>query len=154
MDILFFWIVSGLTLLVCFFAGKAIEKKHYQSVKERERRLRNILVFNEKTPDSALAGQPFYLVSGSVVMSGDYFKQVLASIKGIFGGRINSYEAMMDLGRREAILRMKEQAARQGATIIFNVRLETATLNQAQGKKGPACAELFAYGTAWKPRQQ
>ena len=144
-----------LILLVCFLVGKSVEKKHYQKLEKREARLRHILVFNEKIPPHRVAGQPFFLVSGSVVMSGDYFKQVVASLKNFFGGRLTSFEAMMDLGRREAIVRMKEDAARRGASMIFNVRLETATLNQAQGKQGLACAEHMAYGTAWVvPKQE
>ena len=144
-----------LTLLVCFLIGKSIEKKHYQELEKREARLRHILIFNEKIPPPRVAGQPFYLVSGSVVMSGDYFKQVVAAMKNFFGGRLTSFEAMMDLGRREAVVRMKEDAARRGASMIFNVRLETATLNQAQGKQGLACAEHMAYGTSWvAPKQE
>lgn len=149
MDIIFALVISAITLAVCYIWGKSIEKKHYRSIIEREKRLRHILLFNERTPSASLSGQPFYLVSGSVVMSSDYFKQYVSMLKNLFGGRLGSYEKMMDMGRREAILRMKEDAMRKGATMIFNVRLETAMLNQAQGDKGVVSSELFAYGTAW-----
>jgi uncharacterized protein YbjQ (UPF0145 family) len=76
-------------------------------------------------------------------------------LKGLFGGRLNSFESMLDRGRREAILRMKEEARRMGAKAIFNVRLETSTLSSSsngagRSKKGLACVELVAYGTAWR----
>lgn len=138
-------------LAVAYIAGKRIEKNHYASIRKREHEYRNILVFNEKTLPASMAGSSFALVSGSVVVGGDFFRQWLAGIKGIFGGRLNSLESIMDRGRREAILRMKEQAHRQGADAIFNVRLNTAMLNQTSGAKGAAGlikVELFACGTA------
>ncbi|PSN14211.1 hypothetical protein C7271_21855, partial [filamentous cyanobacterium CCP5] len=47
--------------------------------------------------------------------------------------------------RREAILRMKADARRWGATQIVNVRIETAELG---GKTGQLIAvEVIAYGT-------
>lgn len=150
MDIIFVIVITAITLLVCYIIGRSIEKKHYRSIEEREKRYQHILVFNERTPSPNLTGQPFYLVTGSVVMSSDYFKQYISMLKAFFGGRLSSYEKMMDMGRREAILRMKEDAYRKGATIIFNVRLETAMLNQAQKNQNQiVSSELFAYGTAW-----
>lgn len=144
------WLVFFLILLtIGLVFGKMGEKKHYRQIKEREEKLKHILLFNEKRPPAIVSGQQFTLVSGSVVMSGDYFKQILAGLKQIFGGRLNSYESMLDRGRREAILRMKEQAEAQGASMIFNVHLQTATLGQKQGNQGPTCAEILAYGTAW-----
>lgn len=146
------WIIFGVVILFCFFVGRMGEKKQFHSVVAREKQYAHILIFNEKIPPESVAGQSFHLVAGSVVMSSDYFKKILASLKSFFGGRINSYETMMDLGRREAILRMKEAAAQKGATMIFNVRLETSMLNQAEGAKGMTSAELFAYGTAFAPK--
>ncbi|MDR2871178.1 MAG: YbjQ family protein [Xanthomonadaceae bacterium] len=148
--IVILWLVffAGLSLVGLIF-GKINERKHYRQIEAREKEFGHILVFNEKRPPASVAGQPFYLVSGSVVMAGDYFKQVLANLKQIIGGRLNSYESMLDRGRREAILRMKEEAARQGATMIFNVHLQTSTLGPG-ANGGRVCAEIIAYGTAWK----
>ncbi|GHU11131.1 metal-binding protein [Betaproteobacteria bacterium] len=142
-------------LIVGFVFGSIGQSRHYRSIKTREFRLRHILLFNEKMPPTQYAGQEFALVSGSVIMGSDYFRQMIAGLKGIFGGRLTSFETMLDRGRREAILRMKEEAERMGANAIFNVRLETSTLSFSQqgnreGKGGLACAELMAYGTAWR----
>jgi len=140
--ILIILVLLGLTV------GKFLESRHYQSIRLREIKYKNILLFNEKQPPLDFAGQPIQLVCGSVVISSDYFKTIAASLKGIFGGRLTTYESLLDRGRREAILRMKEEAARQGATAIFNVRLETSTLNQNSQKRAIMCAEILAYGTA------
>lgn len=151
MELLFALIFSvGLGLVGLIF-GRMDEKKHYRSIVEREKRYQHILLFNEKLPPVHLAGQRFHLVDGSIVMSGDYFKQLIVSLKTIIGGRLTSYESMLDRGRREAILRMKADAARKGATMIFNVRLHTSPLNdQNSGKNSLACMEILAYGTAWE----
>jgi uncharacterized protein YbjQ (UPF0145 family) len=143
-------------LIVGYVFGSIDQSRHYRSIKTRERKYRHILVFNEKRPPADFSGQGFALVSGSVVMGSDYFRQFIASLKQIFGGRLGSFEAMLDRGRREAILRMKEEAQKMGAKAIFNVRLETSTLSSMQenGKDGLACVELVAYGTAWCPRPE
>ena len=55
-------------------------------------------------------------------------------------------------GRREAVVRMKQQARAQGATMIFNVRFETASLSEDRGGQQTAfSAEFIAYGTALVP---
>ncbi len=137
--------------LIGLIVGSLLEKRHYRSIRMREEKYRHILVFSEKSPPGAVAGQSFYLVQGSVVISGDYFKQIVASLKNILGGRLTTYESLLDRGRREAILRMKEEADKRGARAIFNVKLETCMLNQKQtGRQGLVCAEMLAYGTAWK----
>jgi len=138
-----------LLLLTALGVGSLLERRHYRSIQEREDRLGHILVFAERQPPPQFSGQPFHLVCGSVVISSDYFKTIAAGLKGLIGGRLTSYETLLDRGRREAILRMKEQAAQHGAQAIFNVRLETSTLNQNKGK-GIVCAEMLAYGTALK----
>jgi uncharacterized protein YbjQ (UPF0145 family) len=89
------------------------------------------------------------LVVGSVVIAEDYFKRVAASLKSLFGGNLRSYETLLERGRREAIVRMKENARRLGAARIVNVRLETASLSeQWSGRRPMFSAEFIAYGTA------
>lgn len=139
------------TLLFCLVIGKIIEKGTIRKLEAEEKRLSHILIFNEKRPLPSLSGCQFYLTKGSAVISADYFRATIASIIQIFGGNIRSYERIMDLGRRLSIVRMKQEAEKFGATMIFNVRIDTAMLNQAQGKQGILSAEFFAYGTAWVP---
>jgi uncharacterized protein YbjQ (UPF0145 family) len=86
------------------------------------------------------------LVYGSAVISVDYFKRLLAGLRNIFGGTVKSYESLIDRARREAMLRMKEMA--QGATVIVNVRIETAAVGKKANKKSIGCLEAVAYGTA------
>lgn len=89
------------------------------------------------------------LVSGSVVISIDFFKKFVAGLRSLFGGRLKAYESLLDRARREAILRMKESALQNNARVIINVRIETASINKNSGRRqGVGSVEVVAYGTA------
>jgi uncharacterized protein YbjQ (UPF0145 family) len=127
--------------------GTFVEKRHYRRIKAREAATIHLPVTTSKQIDGDLeAVQSVALVQGSAVISVDYFKRLLASLRNIFGGNVKSYESLIDRARREAVLRMKETAPR--ADMIVNVRIETATIGRKAGKKGVGCLEAFAYGTA------
>lgn len=131
-----------------YIAGTIAESKHYQSIKNRERKfLRLPAVTIKNALDEKAEIENAHLVSGSVVISLDYFKRALAGLKNLFGGEITSYETLIDRARREAILRMKEMA--KGADIILNVRIETSSIGQsANQRKTIGSIEAIAYGTA------
>jgi len=92
-------------------------------------------------------------VAGNVVISVDYFKRFLAGLRGLVGGRIKSYESLLDRARREAILRLKKDAMDHGYHAVVNVRLETSRMANARGKEGTAGLEILAFGTGLKLRQ-
>ena len=73
-----------------------------------------------------------------------------ASLKNLFGGNVSAYESCLDRGRREAILRMREQALKCGANIVINVKLETINLEPIGGKHHHPKVCVLAYGTAIK----
>ena len=135
-------------IAIGYIAGTLAESNHYQSIKQRERRfLRLPAVTIKNAIDENAVVEKAQLVSGSVVISLDYFKRVLAGLRNIFGGEISSYETLIDRARREAILRMKEEARR--ADIILNVRIETSSIGQsADQSKTIGSIEALAYGTA------
>jgi uncharacterized protein YbjQ (UPF0145 family) len=81
------------------------------------------------------------------VISVDYFKRFLAALRNLFGGRVTSYESLLDRARRESLLRMKEQAAALGAAMVFNVKYETASISKGRGNS-IGSIEVLAYGTA------
>jgi uncharacterized protein YbjQ (UPF0145 family) len=139
-----------LTLLtIGLLFGRLAERRHFRSLQQRESELRDILVFAEREPPSDLTYRSAALVVGSVVLGEDYFKRVSASLRSFFGGRLSVYESLMDRGRREAIVRMKEEARRRGAKLVFNVRFETSSLAEGGSGRSPMfSAEFIAYGTA------
>ncbi|HSW14953.1 MAG TPA: heavy metal-binding domain-containing protein [Solimonas sp.] len=139
-------------LVVGLLFGSMNEKRHFRQLKEQEAALREVMVFNERHLPEWLEVRQAKLVVGSVVIGEDYFKRVAAALKSIFGGRLTMYESLMDRGRREAVLRMKQEARRMGATMIFNVRFETASLSEdSAGRQQAFSAEFIAYGTALVP---
>ena len=91
------------------------------------------------------------LVAGNVVISVDYFKRFVAGLRSLVGGRVIVYETLLDRARREAILRMKEEAKRHGARLVFNVKLETASISKGR-KNTIGSVEVLAYGTALIPK--
>jgi uncharacterized protein YbjQ (UPF0145 family) len=140
-------IVFFILMSVGYTVGTLAEKRHYRSIHRREALYLELPAVTMKTvyyPDDKI--RSVELVCGSAVISIDYFKRVLASLRKIFGGTVKSYESLIDRARREALLRMKEMAA--GATVIVNVRIETSTIGRKANKKGVGCLEAIAYGTA------
>jgi uncharacterized protein YbjQ (UPF0145 family) len=127
--------------------GTFVEKRHYRSIKTREAATIHLPITTSKhiicEPERV---QSVALVHGSAVISVDYFKRLLASLRNIFGGNVKSYESLIDRARREALLRMKAMAPQ--ADMIVNVRIETATIGRKARKKGVGCLEAVAYGTA------
>ncbi len=135
-----------------FFAGRWTESRHYRSIRRRERELQRILVFAVRTPPEAFLPCRSCFVSGSVVVGMDYFKMFAAKLRNLVGGRVGSYETLIDRARREAVLRMKEEAAENNAACILNVKFSTANIYSGDsGNKGFGCVEVIAYGTALVP---
>lgn len=144
----------GLPLLIlvgAYFIGSYIEKRHFRDIREREAKVHGIPVvsFNTMPDDWKVSSSD--MVTGSIVISLDYFKRVIAGLRGLIGGRIKTYEPLLERARREALLRMTEAARLQGYDAIFNVRLETSRLANARSDgKGVAGVEMLAFGTAVK----
>ncbi|TNC92972.1 MAG: hypothetical protein CSH36_01735 [Thalassolituus sp.] len=140
-----------LTLLIIgYLFGKWAEKRHYRSIHEREDSLRDLLVLPMRVPEPQHLSHDSTLVTGSVVISVDYFKTVAASLRNLFGGRVGAYETLIDRARREATLRMQEDAQLKGAELIYNVKYETSRIGDNAGK-GLGSVEVLAYGTALIP---
>ena len=132
-------------LVLGFIAGSFAEGRHYKRIIKRERMLKRIPAISTRIPPDMYCDQ--VLVSGNIVVANDYFKLFVAGIKGFFGGQLNTYESLLDRGRREAILRMKEEARKLNAKLIMNVKLTTSNLGVAQSKSSGSL-EVYAYGTA------
>ena len=133
-----------------YSVGSARERRHLRSLSERESQLGHIVYTNVRTIPSNWKVTNAALVDGQAVIASDYFKTLMAKLRNLFGGEVRSLETLMARARREAILRMLDQAAAMGASAVWNVRLETSTIGRGTGRKkgGLATAEIYAYGTA------
>ncbi len=141
-------IIFLVLVVLGYTAGSIAEKKHYKSIREREKETRNLPAVTIKNAiDGTEEILDARLVMGSAVISIDYFKRILASLRNIFGGEVMSYETLVDRARREAMLRMKQMAT--GSDIILNMRIETSSIGKSANKrKSIGSVEAFAYGTA------
>jgi uncharacterized protein YbjQ (UPF0145 family) len=148
-----FELVLGAVLAVVgFVAGRMNERRHYASIRRREKEAADILVFAARFPPPRLLAPSISLVAGSAVIADDYFKSLAAALHNLFGGRVRSYESLLDRARREAVLRMKDQARRAGAGMIVNVKLQTFAVPGRQPGSTRA-VEVLAYGTALALRE-
>ena len=136
-------------LALGFFTGRFLEQRHYRSIRKREKALAKVLTFAVRFPPNLIEAQDCRLVSGCVVISSDYFKQFVASLRSLVGGRFRGYETLLDRARREAILRMKEEAHRAGYALIVNVKIGSTSISGGRQGAVPSF-ELLAYGTAIK----
>ena len=140
------WVVLVLLLIGLVF-GKINESNHFRRLQFEEKKYAHIDVYNIKRPTEDLAPDGM-LVSGNVVIAVDYFKMLVANLKSLIGGRLNTYESLLERARREAVIRLKKEADALGADAVYNIRIENSTVGtQPQGSSG---VELFAYGTAVK----
>ena len=138
-----------LILVVAYFVGSWIEKKHFVRIQKREAAIAGFPMVSFDTMPSDWTVASSDLVEGNIVVSLDYFKRVIAGLRGLIGGRVKTYEPLLERARREALLRMAETAQEQGYDAIFNVRLETSRLaSSGRDGKGTAGVEMLAYGTA------
>jgi uncharacterized protein YbjQ (UPF0145 family) len=139
-----------LLLMLGYGFGRFAEHRHYRSILRREDELGDLIIVCSKTLPEAVGAPGTRLVMGNVVVSVDYFKRFIAHLRMIFGGRVHTYESLLDRGRREALLRMQAEASALGATMIFNTRFETSSISKGQ-QQSVGSVEVLAYGTAVIP---
>jgi uncharacterized protein YbjQ (UPF0145 family) len=127
-----------------YVVGRVLERRHYVSIRARERELLHIVALNTRYVPEGIHATGASVVSGGVVISSDYFKTFVAGFRDLFGGRFRGYETLLERARREAMLRMKEQARAAGSQLVIGVRFHTTRVAGAQTPS----VEVIAYGTA------
>ena len=138
---------TALLLLIGVFFGTRAQKKHIADLEARETAMAHMIVTNLKTLPAT--GNPPILVTGSVVIAFDYFRRFIAGFVMLVGGRITMYEDMLDRARREALMRLLEEAEAAGSREVHNVRFEFSRVGSSSQKANiGGGAELLAYGTA------
>ncbi|HKQ23347.1 MAG TPA: heavy metal-binding domain-containing protein [Burkholderiales bacterium] len=129
-----------------YTVGRIAERRHYRSILAREKEMANVLVFTNRFPPMTQQASQA-LVTGSVVISEDYFKRVVSGLQSLLGGRLRAYESLLDRARREAVLRMKQEARDKGAKMIINVKFQTFSI-PGRNPRSFGAVEVMAYGTA------
>lgn len=129
-----------------YFVGRVLENRHLAELDRREAATASVVLVDVKTLPAGMEAADGSLVMGEVVIASDYFKTFAASLRNIVGGEVKSFQTMLSRARREARLRMVEQAQALGSELVVNVRFEWS----AVGPQLPS-AEIFCYGTAVIP---
>jgi len=142
-----------LIIVVALVTGQIIEANHLRSLDRREAELGAIGISNLDPVHADNEVDVVGYVDGQAVIAADRFKMFLTSFRKIFGGEMRSLVTVMARARREAVVRMLEDARARGADQVWNMRIETSSI--ARGDRShpmAAMAEVHAYGTAVKLR--
>lgn len=86
------------------------------------------------------------IARGNTIRARHLGRDILAGLKGVVGGEVESYTKLMGESREQAIARMIEHAEALGADAIVGMRIATSVLMTT-------AAEILAYGTAVKLRR-
>jgi uncharacterized protein YbjQ (UPF0145 family) len=148
--LLFLMLVVIPMLMLAFsgFVGKWNEKRHLKSLAEREARYAGIFVTDLKRLPGNWKPVRGEMVVGHMVLGNDRFNRFLGLLINITGGNIQPFERLLDRARREAIVRMLEQAHALRADVIWNVRINTTMIDPDEKNKTGKAIEALAWGTA------
>ncbi|MFK7819654.1 MAG: YbjQ family protein [Planctomycetaceae bacterium] len=136
-----------------YFIGGRTERRHFTELDEREQRS-NVVVSQVKSfPFAEPSDLPPQIIVTEVVIGSDYLKTFLAGFRNFFGGEVKSFQTLLTRSRREALLRLTEQAEAQGYNAICNVRFDTATIG-GNGQKKVHMSAVLASATAYVARTQ
>jgi uncharacterized protein YbjQ (UPF0145 family) len=99
------------------------------------------------TTTHTIEGRPIQaylgIVSGEVILGANLFRDFLASVRDVFGGRSSSYERILREAREEAIMYIQAEAGRLGGNAVVGVDLDYEVI----GKNG-SMLMVSASGTA------
>ena len=102
-----------------------------------------MIITNVETVPGKVIVAHYGLVAGNTIRAKHLGRDIMTSLKNIFGGELKGYTELMKESRAQAVQRMIDNAKQLGANAIVNVRFSTSSVGQG-------AAELYAYGTAVK----
>ena len=106
-------------------------------------------VSNLSNPSQARQVDSSSLVMESISVGPSWWQMFTGGIKGLFGGKIHSYDKMLTYGRRVVIHRLRVQATQSGFDEVINLRVETSMISKkSKNDDKTAAYEFTAYGTA------
>lgn len=147
-------LIPTLSLLALgYFVGGYHERRHLESLDAREAALRHMIVTQLRSYPGWVPGDtPPRLIVAETVIAADYLKVFLSSIRKLVGGELRSFQTLMERGRREATLRVLEEAHAAGYNAVCNLRLESADIGGnavSSRKRGMVMAAMLASATAY-----
>jgi uncharacterized protein YbjQ (UPF0145 family) len=135
-----YFVLPIVVLLVGALAGSVIERRHLASLVRREE-LPGPIVTDLGAPPAGIVIGDARLVTGEAVLGADRGKEFVSTLRNLVGGEVVSLQRLMTRARREARLRMVDEARAIGADFVLNVRFEICEV-------GGKAADVICYGTA------
>ncbi|QNN22639.1 YbjQ family protein [Planctomycetales bacterium ZRK34] len=148
-----------LLLIIGLLAGRAIARRHDQLMNKRQPAVDHMRMTDVKTmPDAQVGPTDPMLITAEITLSVDYFNGFIATLVNLVGGEMRMFTHAMVRARREAMLRLLEDAQARGYNAIANVRIDFADIGgNSVRRKGTPKFSILAYGTAYHasaPAQQ
>lgn len=129
-----------------------------------QNRLMNALLENEKrggkmlqsdkhlstsSPMTSMSADSSTLLHVSICVGPSWGQIFFMWFKSLFGGRLHSYDVVLDYGRREVLLRLNQQAKALGCSSMVNIRIETSTVSFARNNNSSktSSVEFLAFAT-------
>jgi uncharacterized protein YbjQ (UPF0145 family) len=139
-------------LLVCgLLIGRTVERRHLAQLQAAESARGDFLVTQSKSfPHAAPSDAPPALLAAEVVIASDYLKTFLSAWRNLFGGEMRSFSLMVDRAKREALVRLVDQAQAAGYNGLCNVRIDTVDLGGLSSQGKAAMAACIATATAYR----
>ena len=73
--------------------------------------------------------QYYGIVTGEVIIGANAFKDFLAGVRDVVGGRSRSYERVLKEAKEHALEEMSQLAAQQGANAVIGIDIDYETIN-------------------------
>ncbi len=144
--------IPAVLILIGLFAGRIAERRHLSQLTRREAALRGMMCTNLRSYPGGVGGSGrAEFVATHAVISSDYFKTFIAGLVSIIGGELKTLQTLMDRARREATVRLLEDAKARGFNAVCNIRYDTVDIGAAEQRRNKALvmATIMASGTAY-----
>ncbi|MCL1887721.1 MAG: YbjQ family protein [Kiritimatiellaeota bacterium] len=135
-----------------FLLGRWMENRHLRDLARREQAAAGMLRTSLGRPGGMNPRQTPTLVIGETVVASDKFKTFLFAWRNVIGGESKTFTRLYARARREATLRMLEEAERLGYNAVCNVRYDAVDIagnTMNRGKQQQPMAVCMAVGTAY-----
>ena len=143
--------IPVILLLLGLIVGRSRERNHLRDLADRERQFSDMMVTSLRDfPGGTVADSPSRLVLGEAVIATDYLKTFLANLKNLLGGEVRSYQVLLFRARKEALLRMLQDARDIGCNAVCNIRYEASDIGaNSKSAQGVVMACSLVSGTAY-----
>ena len=152
-----FWFVLFAVLPLTFelfswALGKWYQGRLIAALDVREKQdgsvLENESIVSTANPMTRMGAASSTLLHVSICVGPSIGQVFFMWVKSIFGGRQQSYDVVLDYGRREVLYRLQQQAKALDCTSVINVRIETSVVSTSRNNEDKTTSvEFLAFAT-------